>query len=127
MLKLPNGLMKILVDGVVQASIKKYIPNQKFLEAEIVINRTPLPEGREVEAFVRHVSTLFTEYVRLNRNIPPEAIMTYNNIGEPQRKMYYIASNLVQSVETKQRILQIQNLRDQLYELSKILTTEVES
>ncbi len=126
MLKLPNGLMKILVDGVVQASIKKYIPNQKFLEAEIVINRTPLPEGREVEALVRHVSTLFTEYVRLNRNIPPEAIMTYNNIGEPQRKMYYIASNLVQSVETKQRILQIQNLRDQLYELSKILTTEVD-
>ncbi|HVN48561.1 MAG TPA: endopeptidase La [Bacteroidota bacterium] len=126
MLKLPNGLMKILVDGVVQASIKKFIPNQKFLEAEIIINSTALPEGREVEALVRHVSTLFTEYVRLNRNIPPEAIMTYNNIGEPQRKMYYIASNLVQSVETKQRILQIQNLRDQLYELSKILTTEVD-
>jgi ATP-dependent Lon protease len=126
MLKLPNGLMKILVDGVVQANIKKFVPNTSFLEAEIVINRTALPEGREIEALVRHVSTLFTEYVRLSRNIPPEAIMTYDGITDAQRKMYYIASNLVQSVETKQRILQIQNLRDQLYELSKILTTEVD-
>jgi ATP-dependent Lon protease len=126
MLKLPNGLMKILVDGVVQANIKKFVPNTNFLEAEIVINRTALPEGREIEALVRHVSTLFTEYVRLSRNIPPEAIMTYDGITDAQRKMYYIASNLVQSVETKQRILQIQNLRDQLYELSKVLTTEVD-
>jgi ATP-dependent Lon protease len=126
MLKLPNGLMKILVDGVVQATIKKFIPNTNFLEAEIVITRMTLPEGREIEALVRHVSTLFTEYVRLSRNIPPEAIMTYDGITDAQRKLYYIASNLVQSVETKQRILQIQNLRDQLYELSKILTTEVD-
>jgi ATP-dependent Lon protease len=118
--------MKILVDGVVQANIKKFVPNTNFLEAEIVINRTALPEGREIEALVRHVSTLFTEYVRLSRNIPPEAIMTYDGITDAQRKMYYIASNLVQSVETKQRILQIQNLRDQLYELSKVLTTEVD-
>ena len=126
MLKLPNGLMKILVDGIAQAGIRKFIPNSEFLEAEIVINNRELPIGREVEALVRHVSTLFAEYLRLNRNIPPEALMAYEGIKEPQRKLYYIASNLVQSVEAKQRILQIQNLRDQLYELSKILTTEVD-
>ncbi len=70
MLKLPNGLMKILVDGVAQATIKKFIPNDNFLEAEIVINRSDAPAGREIEALVRHVSSLFAEYVRLNRNIP---------------------------------------------------------
>jgi ATP-dependent Lon protease len=126
MLKLPNGLMKILVDGVAQASIKKFIPNPNFLEAEIIINRIDPPAGREIEALVRHVSALFAEYVRLNRNIPPEIIMAYDGIKEPQRKMFYIASNLVQSVEVKQRILQTPALRDQLYELSKILNTEVE-
>ncbi len=126
MLKLPNGLMKILVDGIVQAHIKKFVHNSNFLEAEIILHRTELPSGREIEALVRHVSTLFTEYVRLNRNIPPEALMAYDGIKEPQRKMYYIASNLVQSVEVKQRILQIHSLRDQLYELSKILNTEVD-
>jgi ATP-dependent Lon protease len=126
MLKLPNGLMKILVDGIAQAVIRKFITNPNFLEAEILLNKRELPSGREIEALVRHVSTLFTEYVRLSRNIPPETIMAYEGIKEPQRKLYYVASNLVQSVDVKQRILQILNLRDQLYELSKILTTEVD-
>ncbi|MCX6123069.1 MAG: endopeptidase La [Ignavibacteriales bacterium] len=126
MLKLPNGLMKILVDGIAQANIKKFIPNSNFLEAEIIVNRLDPPAGREIDALVRHASALFAEYVRLNRNIPPEVIMAYDGIKEPQRKMYYIASNLVQSVDVKQRILQTPALRDQLYELSKILSTEVD-
>jgi ATP-dependent Lon protease len=126
MLKLPNGLMKILVDGVAQATIKRFIPNENFLEAEISIHRSDAPVGREIEALVRHVSSLFVEYVHLNRNIPQEALMAYDGIKEPQRKMFYVASNLVQGVETKQRILQTTNLRDQLYDLSKILTTEVD-
>jgi ATP-dependent Lon protease len=126
MLKLPNGLMKILVDGIAQANIRKFIQNPNFLEAEIIINKLDAPIGREIEALLRHVSTLFTEYVRLNRNLPPEVLIAYDGIKEPQRKMYYIASNLVQSVDIKQRILQIQSLRDQLYELSKILNTEVD-
>ncbi len=126
MLKLPNGLMKILVDGIAQAHIKKFVHNTNFLEAEIVINRIDPPTGREIEALARHVSALFAEYVRLSRNIPPEVLMAYDGIKEPQRKLYYVASNLVQSVDVKQRVLQIQNLRDQLYELSKILNTEVD-
>ena len=126
MLKLPNGLMKILVDGIAQANIKKFIPNSNFLEAEIIVNRVDPPAGREIDALVRHASALFSEYVRLNRNIPPEVIMAYDGIKEPQRKMYYIASNLVQSVDVKQKILQTPALRDQLYELSKILSTEVD-
>ncbi|HTP78840.1 MAG TPA: endopeptidase La [Bacteroidota bacterium] len=126
MLKLPNGLMKILVDGIVQASIRKFVENQSYLECEVLINTTPLPAGREIDALVRHTTTLFTEYVRLNRNLPPESLITFEGIREPQRKMYYVASNILQSVDVKQRVLQIQSLRDQLYELSKILSTEVD-
>ncbi len=126
MLKLPNGLMKILVDGVVHATVKKFLPTTDFLEAEVTIHRQEPPTGRELEALVRHTSNLFTEYVRLNRNLPPEVLMAYEGIKEPQRKLFYMASNLVQSVEVKQRILEIHALRDQMYELSKILTTEVD-
>lgn len=126
MLKLPNGLMRILVDGVVQASVQKFISNPLFLEAEIVINRTEVPSGHEIDALVRHASSLFAEYVRLNRNIPPEILMSFEAIKEPQRRLYYIASNLIQSVEVKQNILAIPNLREQLYELSKVLTKEVD-
>ncbi|MFH0992004.1 MAG: endopeptidase La [bacterium] len=126
MLKLPNGLMKILVDGTVQASVKRFLPTQAYLEAEIIIHRTdPLP-GHEIDALLRHTSTLFIEYVKLNRNVPPEVIMSFDGIKEPQRKLYYMASNLVQSVDVKQRIIQTVHLREQLYELSKILNTEID-
>jgi ATP-dependent Lon protease len=126
MLKLPNGLMKILVDGVLQASVKRFIPNPQFLEAEIIINKSETAVGPEIDALVRHTSNLFGEYVKLSRNVPPEVVMAFDGIKEPQRKLYYMASNLVQTVEVKQRILQILNLREQFYELSKILTTEID-
>ena len=126
MLKLPNGLMKILVDGVVQASVRKFTKSEPFMEAEIAINKTDQPAGREIDALVRHTATLFSEYVRLSRNVAPEVLVAFDGIKEPQRKLYYMASNIVQSVEVKQRVLQIQNLRDQLYELSKVLTTEID-
>ncbi len=126
MLKLPNGLMKILVDGLLQASIVEFVKNEVFLEAEIELNREQLPSDKDVEALVRHTSSLFTEYVRLSRNIPGEVLMTFEGVREPQRKLYTMAANISQSVEVKQRILQIRHLRDQLFELSKILTTEVE-
>jgi ATP-dependent Lon protease len=126
MLRLPNGLMKILVDGLVQASVRSFTERKEFLEAEIAINTTELPADKEIEALVRHTTTLFTEYVRLNRNIPAEVLMTFEGIKEPQRKMFYMAANITQSVDVKQRILDLNRLRDQLFEISKILTTEVE-
>jgi ATP-dependent Lon protease len=126
MLKLPNGLMKILVDGVVQATVKKYVPNAAFIEAELILNKSEAPAGHDVDALVRHATTLFQEYVKLSRNVPPEVLMAFDGIKEPARKLYYIAANLVQTVDVKQRILQTQHLREQLYELSKILTTEID-
>lgn len=126
MLKLPNGLMKILVDGVVQASVKRFLPTTSFLEAEVILSRAEISVGHDIDALVRHASTLFQEYVKLSRNVPPEVLMAFEGIKEPHRKLYYMAANLVQSVDIKQRILQTQHVREQLYELSKILTTEID-
>jgi ATP-dependent Lon protease len=126
MLKLPNGLMKILVDGVVQATVKRFLPTTAFLEAQIIINRSETPIGHDIDALVRHAATLFQEYVKLSRNVPPEVLMAFEGVKEPHRKLYYMAANLVQSVDVKQRILQTHHLREQLYELSKILTTEID-
>jgi ATP-dependent Lon protease len=123
-LKLPNGLMKILVDGVVQASIKKFRPNEKFLEAEVAINFEHHIMDSELDALVRHTASLFAEYVHLNRNVPSEVLVAFENTKDPQRKVYYIASNILQSVDVKQKILQINNLREQLHELIRVLNSE---
>ena len=124
-LKLPNGLLKILVDGTVQASIKSFLPNDKYLQAEITIHADVPEKSTEMDAIIRHASTLFTEYVRANRTIPPEVLSAYENIKDGQRRLYYIAANIVQSVEVKQKVLSIHNSREQFMELIRILNSEI--
>jgi ATP-dependent Lon protease len=123
-LKLPNGLMKILVDGVVQASVKRWIPEVKHLEAELTISAAHVVMDSELDALLRHVSSLFTEYVHLNRNVPSEVLVALENTRDPQRKLFYIASNILQTVDVKQGILRLTAVREQLHELIRILNAE---
>jgi ATP-dependent Lon protease len=123
-LKLPNGLMKILVDGVVQASVKKFLPNPKYMEAQLTISEAQVTMDSELDALLRHTSSLFAEYVHLNRNVPSEVLVAFENTRDPQRKLFYIASNILQTVDVKQKILQLTSMRDQLHELIRILNSE---
>ncbi|HET6272493.1 MAG TPA: endopeptidase La [Bacteroidota bacterium] len=123
-LKLPNGLMKILVDGVVQATITRVVPNEKFLQAEVKVNAERIALDSELDALLRHTSSLFAEYVHLNRNVPSEVLVAFENTKDPQRKVFYIASNILQSVDVKQKILQLTSIRDQLHEVIRILNSE---
>jgi ATP-dependent Lon protease len=123
-LKLPNGLMKILVDGIVQASITQFLKNEKYLEAECRVTGITTEMDAELDALLRHTSSLFAEYVHLNRNVPSEVLVAYEGTRDPQRKVFYVASNILQSVEVKQRLLQAVGMREQLHELIRILNSE---
>ncbi len=125
-LRLPNGLMKILVDGVAHGFIKSFTENSSYIEAEIEVISHEVEENVEHDALVRHLSNLFIEYVKLNRNIPSETLIAYENISDPIRKLFYSAANVVQSVEVKQAILQQYTLKDKFYELIKILKSEID-
>ena len=124
-LKLPNGLMKILVDGVVQADIGRFTNSSPFLEAEVFISTPLLEPSNDLDALARSASSLFTEYVHLNRQLPPEILIAFENIRDVRRKMYFIAANVSQKVEVKQRILQMASVNEQLFELISILTNEL--
>jgi ATP-dependent Lon protease len=123
-LKLPNGLMKILVDGIMQASVVRFVPNKRFLEAECKMQNPLEGMDSELDALLRHTSTLFAEYVHLNRNVPSEVLVAFENTKESRRKMFYIASNILQSVDVKQKLLEISSMREQLHELIRILNSE---
>ena len=123
-LKLPNGLMKILVDGVVQASVREFVPNTKYLEADLDIGPGAAEMDSELDALLRHTASLFAEYVHLNRNVPSEVLVAFENTREPQRRVFYIASNILQSVDVKQKVLELRPMRDQLHELIRILNSE---
>ncbi len=124
-LKLPNNLMKILVDGTVQGQIKEFLPNDKFMMAEISTTFQSDDKSTEMDAIVRHASSLFSEYVRANRNIPPEALAAFENIKDVQRRLYYIAANILQTVEVKQKILKLNVLKEQYLEVIRILNSEI--
>jgi ATP-dependent Lon protease len=125
-LKLPNGLMKILIDGLLQGEIVEYTSRKDFFEAKINVIVPETENDHEMDALVRQMSQLFKDYVKISRNVPNEALTAFENIEEPDRKLFYVAANVNQSIEVKQTILQKDNLKDQFYEIIKILNSEID-
>ena len=125
-LKLPNGLMKILVDGLFQARIKEFTENKDFFEAKIEIIIPELDNDHEMNAMIRQMTQLFKDYVKISKNIPKDTITAFDNIEEPDRKLFYAAANINQSIEVKQSILQKYTLKEQYLEVIKILNSEID-
>lgn len=125
-LKLPNGLMKILVDGLLQARIVKFTDRKDFFEGKVEVIFNQLHSDHEMNALVRQMSSLFKEYVKISRQVPNETITSFDNIDEPDRKLFYAAANITQSIEVKQTILQKFDLKEQYFEIIKILNSEID-
>jgi ATP-dependent Lon protease len=126
-LRLPNNLLKVLVEGVVPARIGKRVQTDPFMEAETeLIKVTYDSEDQHLNALVRHGSDLFEEYVKSHRQLPPEVLAAFDNLDDPIRKLYYAAANVSQKVEVKQRVLEAESLNDQYVELIQMLSRELE-
>jgi ATP-dependent Lon protease len=125
-LKLPNGLMKILVDGLFQARIKKFTDNKNFFEAKVEIVIPELENDHEMNAMIRQMTQLFKDYVKISKNVPKDTITAFDNIEEPDRKLFYAAANINQSIEVKQAILQKFTIKEQYLEVIKVLNSEID-
>ncbi len=126
MLRLPNGLMKILVEGESQGMIGSVSEASGFMEAEVATAAQNVPSDKKMQALLRQASELFQEYIQLHRGLPQEVLVAFENISEPIRRLYFIAANLISKVEAKQRILETPDPREQYMELIKILKDEIE-
>ena len=124
-LRLPNGLIKVLVDGIAAAKIKKY-HTKEFITAEVTIKMNSYEDDVELKAYVRKATKLFTEYINNNKNIPQESLVAYENIKEADRKFYYIASTLNIETERKQALLEIDDIHKQFEEILYLMTSELE-
>ncbi len=125
-LKLPNNLLKVLVEGLFQARIVKPIEGLDYLLAEYKQIHADYKENdKELNAHMRKASDLFSEYVKINHNLPPDIIHAYENIDDPVRKLFFAAANTSVKVDIKQKILDSKTLKKQYFELSQILNTEI--
>ncbi|MDB5034062.1 MAG: ATP-dependent Lon protease [Chlorobi bacterium] len=126
MLRLPTGLMKILVEGESQGLIKSITDADGYMEAEVTTSMPTVPTDKKMQALLRQASELFQEYIQMHRGLPQEVLVAYENLSEPARKLYFIAANLMSKVEAKQKILETQDIREQYIELITVLKDEIE-
>jgi len=124
LLKMPDGTIKILIEGLERGKIVDFIPQQGFVQVRIERPLETYLPNQELEALMRNVVTLFERYVRLNRRIPIETIMSVSNIEDPSRLTDVIASNISIKIPQEQLILETCDPKKRLIELSKILTAE---
>jgi len=126
MLPLPDGTNKILVEGICRVRIDKFVQESPYYRAGI--SRVPEPEeiSVEEEALVRNIIKQFEEYVKLNRRIPSETLMSIVNVDNPGRLADLVASYLSLKVDEKQAILEAVVVEKRLKKLSDILEKEIE-
>jgi ATP-dependent Lon protease len=129
LLKLPDGTMKLLVEGIQRAKIKKIIPEQDFLMAEIELLKTETVDAehnKEIEALVRSVLNQFEQYIKLNKRIPPEILASLGSITDPDQLSDTIAGYLMLKIPDKQKILEAVSLQERFELLLGYMDSEID-
>ncbi len=126
MLKLPDGTVKVLVEGVQRARIKSVLTEKANFEAEIELIASEEPDSNEVEAMRRTLLAQFDQYVKLNKKIPPEVLTSLSGIDGAGRLSDTIAAHLPLKLEQKQQILEMFNVGRRLEQLLQLLETEID-
>ncbi len=126
MLKLPDGTVKVLVEGVQRARIERVLTEKANFEAEIDLIVGEEPDSNEVEAMRRTLLAQFDQYVKLNKKIPPEVLTSLSGIDGAGRLSDTIAAHLPLKLEQKQQILEMFNVGRRLEQLLQLLETEID-
>lgn len=126
LLKLPDGTIKVLVEGTERARILQFIGVQDYLTAEVATFAAAPFDEREVEALTRSVLNHFDQYVKLNKKIPPEILPALASIDEPGRLADTVAAHMTLKLDEKQAILEMDNVRTRLEHLMGIMESEID-
>lgn len=126
MLKLPDGTVKVLVEGLDRAEIDTFYEGDDYWSAEY--RTVPVKERKDKKtmAFMRSVFSQFDQYVKLNKKIPPEILTSLTSITEPGRLADSIAANLTLKLSEKQKILECFDIKDRLDLLLNIMESEID-
>src|SRR3990167_294757 len=126
LLRLPDGTVKLLVEGRKRARVLRYIPHENYFLVEV----EQIHENREVtveiEALMRSIKSNFETYVKLNKRIPPEMLSSVAVIDDPARLADTIVAHLNVKLTDKQKILEIDSPKDRLEKLYSLMQGEIE-
>lgn len=125
-LRLPDNTVKVLIEGKRRARILEYVDSDRMIEADVEEIIDNVESTVELEALVRSLKTTFEGYVKLNKRIPPEMLMSVNTIDDPSRLADLIVAHLNLKLEDKQEILEIQDPAKRLEKLLQLMQGEIE-
>jgi ATP-dependent Lon protease len=127
MLKLPDGTIKVLVEGGNRVSVKSILETNEYFSASTqVLEKAILVEDREAEVLLRSVLNLFDQYVKLNKKVPPEILTSLSGIDDPSRLADTIAAHMSLKLDEKQEILEIQHPRERIEHIMSKIEGEID-
>ncbi len=125
LLKLPDGTVKVLVEGGQRARITSYKENDTFFEAYAELVEDAKEEDKELEALSRSVVSQFEQYIKLNKKIPPEVLVSINQIDNLSKLADNIASHLGLKIADKQDLLETKGVTERLEKIYAFMESEI--
>ncbi len=126
LLKLPDGTIKLLVEGNQRAKVLNFLDSDAFFTAQIELWSGSELDKRETEVLSRSIIAQFEQYIKLNKKVPPEILNSLNSIDDPSRLADTIAAHMVVKLEEKQHILEIAGVRERLEYLINLIEAEID-
>jgi ATP-dependent Lon protease len=125
LLKLPDGTVKVLVEGGQRAQIQRFAENDSFFQAFAEAIRESGGAQQETEALARTVVSQFEQYIKLNKKIPPEVLVSINQIEDPAKLADTVASHLSLKIPEKQELLETVAVSDRLEKVFGYMEGEI--
>ncbi|MEQ5774000.1 MULTISPECIES: endopeptidase La [unclassified Thalassospira] len=125
LLKLPDGTVKVLVEGGKRAQISGFVDNAEFFQAYGSVRDEDDEDESELEALSRSVVTQFEQYIKLNKKIPPEVLVSVNQIEEPAKLADTVASHLALKISEKQELLETASIAARLERIFGFMESEI--
>ena len=125
LLKLPDGTVKVLVEGTQRAKVVRYTDTDDFFQAEAIIMDEDNGDDQELEALSRSVVSQFEQYIKLNKKTPPEALVSINQIEESSKLADTIASHLALKIAEKQELLETETITERLERVYSFMESEI--
>ncbi|PJI47663.1 MAG: endopeptidase La [Pseudomonas sp.] len=126
LLKLPDGTVKVLVEGEQRGQVERFIDEEAYCRAEVSIIDEPSVGERESEVFTRSLLSQFEQYVQLGKKVPAEVLSSLNSIDEPGRLVDTMAAHMALKIEQKQEILEITELSARVEHVLAMLDAEID-
>ncbi|WP_193370537.1 endopeptidase La [Pelagibius marinus] len=125
LLKLPDGTVKVLVEGGQRARINKYADTEDFFQAYAEPIEDDAGDDRELDALARTVVSQFEQYIKLNKKIPPEVLVSINQIDDFSKLADTVASHLALKIPEKQELLESETVSDRLEKVYAFMEGEI--